>query len=56
MVRKDNYKTCSMCFKKDFKKMEKAKVCHPPTLFSISPIFARTSTATDWPGVSRTAR
>jgi len=26
MVRKDNFKTCSMCFKKDWKKMEQAKV------------------------------
>jgi len=25
MVRKDNFKTCSMCFKKDWKKMEKLK-------------------------------
>ena len=27
LVRKDNYKTCSLCFFKNFKKMEKVKVC-----------------------------
>jgi len=30
-IRKDNYKTCSMCFKKDFKKLEKTKVQYVTT-------------------------